>query len=283
MTVRRSWLNAAFAGLACTTAATAHAYQNPTRFGDTVEEGGGGGRYFTGGPGDGFTCSVCHTKGTPAHLNISGLPEGNYLPGQQYTIMIEWAQELTHVALNAEVTNESGVTLGELTFLKPEEIAAEDQCVGVAFPAALPMPVADGRTVVLAGECGATRARFHWTAPTGSASAAWFSGSLVVSDEDGSVAGDSVTDFSRVIASPTSSAGSAVSIASECAVSTPGGAGHAAAPVLGFGWLLALCGYALRRRQRAQKKLAFAPSVMKRSTSENDVAQNELTNAWASR
>lgn len=253
---RSRLLGAAFVGIACTPAATALAYQNPTRFGDAVEEGGGGGRYFTGGPGDGFTCSVCHTKGTPAHLNISGFPEGNYQPGQQYTIMIEWAPELMHVALNAEVTNESGATLGELSFLMPQEITAQDQCVGVAFPAALPMPVAGGRTVVLAGECGATRARFHWTAPTGSASAAFFSGSLVVSDEDGSVAGDSVTDFSKVIASPTNSAGSAVSIASECAVSVPGGARHAAAPVLA--WVLALCGCAARRRKRSRQQALAA-------------------------
>jgi hypothetical protein len=228
---------------ACLRPGITHAYQNPQRFGDAVEQGGGGGRYFTGAPGDGFTCSVCHTKGTPAHLNISGLPEYGYSPGQQYTIAIEWPKELTHVALNAEITTTSGLTLGDLTFLTPDEITTDDQCTGVGIPAAIPMPTEGGRTIVLAGECGATRARFHWTAPAVDGGGAWFSGSLVVSDEDGSVAGDSVTDFSRQIASPTVGAGSAVSISSDCAARAPG---RRARPWLGL--LLALALLALVRR-----------------------------------
>jgi hypothetical protein len=41
-----------------------HAFSDPARFGKYPEEegglGGGGGRFFTGSPADGYGCSVCH-------------------------------------------------------------------------------------------------------------------------------------------------------------------------------------------------------------------------------
>src|SRR5262245_23122316 len=41
----------------------ARAFSDPTIYGKYPSQklGGGGGRYFTGSPADGYSCSVCHT------------------------------------------------------------------------------------------------------------------------------------------------------------------------------------------------------------------------------
>jgi len=94
--------------------------------------GGGGGRYFTGSPADGFDCSVCHTspEGYSFPLRQKGLPLDGYVPGKVYEeITLSWPdvtmaeqQALSRglkpvTALMAEFVAEDGGNAGTLEFL----------------------------------------------------------------------------------------------------------------------------------------------------------------------
>src|SRR5207244_2345573 len=61
-------------GLASGPVRHARAFSDVEGFGKPVEQGGGGGRWFTGSATDGFTCGVCHRGGHSPDLNIFGLP-----------------------------------------------------------------------------------------------------------------------------------------------------------------------------------------------------------------
>ena len=49
----------------------------------TVEQGGGGGRFFTGSMVDNYTCEVCHrgAEAEPEGFEVTGWPEATYTPG----------------------------------------------------------------------------------------------------------------------------------------------------------------------------------------------------------
>lgn len=98
----------------------------------TAQLGGGGGRYFTGSPADGFDCSVCHTSNPPYSFPIEqkGLPIDGYVPGKPYTqITLSWPQATQKeqealstgkkplIALMAEFVSEDGGNAGKLEFL----------------------------------------------------------------------------------------------------------------------------------------------------------------------
>jgi hypothetical protein len=51
----------------------AHAYSELERFGEPAVDGGGGGRYFTGAPTDGYSCHVCTTTSRAAG-DVTGCP-----------------------------------------------------------------------------------------------------------------------------------------------------------------------------------------------------------------
>ncbi len=236
----RSWASrsAALAGLVLgSLCARAHAYQNPTRFADPPELGGGGGKFFTGSPADGYTCKVCHSEGKPTHLTIQGLPVSGYVPGTTYRITVDWIDDLKSVALNFEITDNQGHTAGTLAMPGIDELGPGDLCQ-IGFPDVQVMTtMADGRSIGVVGECGGHQATVDWTAPvaapTGSAadSEVWFTGSLVSADADGTVAGDNVTDFSRVIGPR----GQAAPLASQLAAGCSTAAGRRAP------WPWALC------------------------------------------
>ena len=90
--------------------------------------GGGGGRYFTGSPADGYGCSVCHTSKTPYSFPVVqyGVPMNGYVPGKAYQIRLTWPEATSQSAiatsigrspktgLNAELVAEDGGNAGRL-------------------------------------------------------------------------------------------------------------------------------------------------------------------------
>jgi hypothetical protein len=198
--------------LLCTLAAgRARAYQDPQRFAAPIDTGGGGGRFFTGSPADAYTCKVCHTLGKSIDLRIAGLPLTGYQPGRTYRMVVDWRDDLKSTGFEFEVTDGAGRALGQLSMPSKAELTEADLCQPstVGLPDLIVLPVeSSSRTVASAVSCGGHQATVDWTAPTAVpapvdgvpvGTVAHFNGSFVASDDDGTVAGDSVTDFQRVI------------------------------------------------------------------------------------
>jgi hypothetical protein len=232
----------------------AQAFQSPARFlDDPVEKGGGGQRFFTGSPADGYTCKVCHTPGEPVHVEIAGFPVDGYVPGRAYPIVLDWADDLKAVGLNAEFTDQSGVALGELTVPDVSQLTPNDLCsVGKQSGAGVfPMRM---RAVVVVGECGQHQTTFVWKAPSVPQSGpAWFSGSLVVSDGNGDVIGDRVTDFRRAlsVAGTVAPVTTSITQTSNCAVLARG---DGADSVMVSALALAAVWLASRRRRHSNAR-----------------------------
>jgi hypothetical protein len=87
---------AAVAVLACTALpATAHAYSTPDAYVELASQGGGGGRWFTGSPADGFGCSVCHSSAPGQRrfpLYVAGLPAAGYTLAGRQEIALSWPE-----------------------------------------------------------------------------------------------------------------------------------------------------------------------------------------------
>jgi hypothetical protein len=216
----------------------AHAYQNVGRFAVSPEEGGGGGRFFTGAPGDGYTCGVCHVAETSPHLAIDGLPIDGYVPGESYVVTIDWDDALPLVALNLTITDAAGKPFGTVAGLSPDQLTDADLCATTKTPDVVAASTAD-RNLVYVAACGGRQAAFQWTAPSSAAppprngaTDALFRGSLVASNADNAVTGDAVTDLSRVIgvkgpANPVAMKASAQCAALRRNTGAAAGAGHA--------------------------------------------------------
>jgi hypothetical protein len=72
----------------------ASAFSSPEAFSDDADNGGGGGRWFSGSPAEGFGCSTCHVQAATQRdfpLTVIGLPPA-YLPGGQYEITLTWPE-----------------------------------------------------------------------------------------------------------------------------------------------------------------------------------------------
>lgn len=250
----RAWsamLAALIASLLC---ARAHAYQDPMRFAAPIDSGGGGGRFFTGSPADAYTCKVCHTGGNPVHLQIAGLPIEGYTPGKAYRISVTWPPGLENVGADFEITDGAGRPFGVLMMPARDDLGMADQCMQSGLPDTFVLPVeASQRMVAAAVSCGGGRATVDWTAPMPGTDAeslrigpiAHFNGSLVSSDADGTVAGDNVTDFSRVINVAQQSAPLGRKVSADCS------AAHARDARAMPAWIVAAIALLLRRRARA--------------------------------
>jgi hypothetical protein len=181
--------------------ATAHAFSDTLTFGKVADEGGGGGRYFTGSPADGYTCKVCHLHGTAPTLNILGLPLSGWVPNKAYEITLDWPDQLEHVALAVEITDDVGIGIGTLRVPPMGELQDSEKCMGTPIGAGQVVPLIN-RTVVTMPDCGAHQLRFLWTAPDAERGTAHLSGSIVVTNADESSEGDGVLDFDRAMGSP---------------------------------------------------------------------------------
>ena len=75
----------------------AHAFSSSSRFAapvsglETGAWGGGGGRWFTGSPGDGYACAVCHGD-REGPFTVEGIPEV-FEPGMEYVFEIAWPED----------------------------------------------------------------------------------------------------------------------------------------------------------------------------------------------
>lgn len=223
--------------------ASALAFSDPTTFDKQPLAAGGGGRFFTGSPADGYTCKVCHTGGREPKLNITGLPLGGYRPGVRYEVVVSWPG-YDKVSLALELTDDKGKRAGEVQLPPDDEVLGPEFCEPEADGVlATTLTDLDERQVINLPECGAKRVRFLWTAPSTNAGAVWFSGSAVYSDAQSDTAHDGVTDFGRVMGSP----GGASSTSGQCSVDHVGvGTGHACMHALA----LVVVGAVIRRRQR---------------------------------
>ena len=223
--------------------APAHAYLDAASFEADPTTGGGGGRFFTGSPRDGYGCAVCHRGGTAPVPEILGLPADGIVPGTRYVIELRYADTLDQLSAIAEIATESGEPAGTLVPLSSAEITMDERCAD--GDPALELVVSGDRTLARIDPCGATRARFAWTAPD-TAAPLRLHLSSVNGDRSGTTLGDGASTVLRplsALGAPPSAAGT---LAQRCAAAP--GARSAALPLAS---LFALALFLARRAARA--------------------------------
>jgi hypothetical protein len=88
---------ALFAALLALTASAsvARAYSTPDAYSENPFSGGGGGRWFSGSPADGFGCSACHSSSPtqrPFPMYVTGLPLHGYALAESREIVLAWPE-----------------------------------------------------------------------------------------------------------------------------------------------------------------------------------------------
>lgn len=218
----------------------ARAFSDMERFVARVEEGGGGGRLFTGSPADGYACNVCHGGGPEPDVAVYGLPTEGYVPGQVYDIELVWDGAAGLHAMHVEIVNEvTGRAAGAVAQVDPATLDARGRCRSQQAEPADYALEAPGRQILGVQACGATSLRFRFAAPN--LPQIVFAGSVVLSNSDATANGDGVQNLGRVLRR----AGEPSPAESGCALRGAGRRG-------GGAWLalLLLLGAALRMRAR---------------------------------
>lgn len=201
--------------------ARAAAYAEPSSFGQSVMLGGGGEKFFTGSPAEGYTCQVCHAGATGSAISVLGFPVEGYLPGQTYPITIDWSDDLPAVGLNLEVTDAAGNRFGDLAAMDPAALSPDDLCSGGNGVSATEVfDLSNGRRVLTVAKCGQHQTTFQWRAPT-QPGQGWLSGSVVVANRKKDVLGDGVTNISRVFGVQGGPAPQAADFVGSCSVVRP--------------------------------------------------------------
>jgi len=174
----------------------ARAFSDPAVFAQPAFEGGGGGRYFTGSPRDGLSCSVCHSGAEAPHVEILGLPRV-LVAGQTRDVLIRWPAAAGSHALQLELMSRDGANAG-LELLEPDVLPAASHCDERldAEPAAFAVDVGE-RRVLGVSDCGASELRFRFTTPD--VQELFFSIGVVRSDGSGTSAGDGVFEWRKRI------------------------------------------------------------------------------------
>jgi hypothetical protein len=235
-------------------ASPAAAFGDPASFAAAVTDGGGGGKFFTGSRAEGYTCRVCHSAGTPPSLALSGLPVDGYVPGATYRIGIDWPDDLPSVGLNAEATDFDAVPFGQLMAADPMQLTPADLCSGTTAPSSGQTLVdALGRRVLLVAACGQAQTTLTWQAPN-TPERGLLSGSIVVSNRDASVGGDTVFDFSFPLSAQSDALPLVNRYLGGCAVHAPASSGVAPCAALLLGWFVL-------RRVRDRRRVARSCST----------------------
>jgi len=190
-------------------ASKVHAYSDASGFASKpLDDGGGGGRWFTGSPADGYTCAVCHSGASGPTLSVQGLPIDGYIPGAMYEVIVDWPDTLSRAGVSAEITDERGLGAGTIHLPEGATMDVREECAaefgqGILATQRNDVPVADpqlpSRAVLNVAACGAQRMRFLWVAPNPPMGTLWLSGAIVDSDGMADVNGDGVTNFARPI------------------------------------------------------------------------------------
>lgn len=190
-------------------ASQARAYSSFSDYIRPIQEGGGGGRLFSGTPADGFGCDVCHTGAKGAKLEVFGLPVDGYVPGLAYEITLRWPEDVPHVALMAELSDTRGQPSGTTALVPYANWQQGEQCENGA-PAADVCRAGstndgccrdiepDGAACALPGtrsvlwvlDCASRFARMIWTAPPATTGDVWFSAEMVTSNLQNDALGD---------------------------------------------------------------------------------------------
>jgi len=198
----------------------ARAFNEAEKFDLPAIDGGGGGRFFSGSVRDGYTCAVCHMGGAEPEVEITGLPESGYVPGEIYDIEVVLDDDAEVTAAVLELTDDVGARMGTM------ELATSPGRTETCPPAgeepergaAQRMDIADGRQVVAMDACGATRVRVSWRAPAEPRGMLWFHAAVVAGDASSDPTGDGVRVVTRVLPVQGGSATSA-QLASGCSAS----------------------------------------------------------------
>lgn len=185
------------------------AYSDASGFASNpLDDGGGGGRWFTGSPADGYTCAVCHSGAPGPVLSVQGLPIDGYIPGAMYEVTVDWPDTLLRAGASAEITDERGVGAGTVHLPEGGAMDVREECAaefgqGILATQRNDVPVANpqlpARVVLNVAACGAQRMRFLWVAPNPPMGTLWLSGAIVDSNGMADVNGDGVTNFARPI------------------------------------------------------------------------------------
>lgn len=212
--------------------ASAAAYSDPALFGQGVDKGGGGGRYFTGSRVDGYACSVCHRGGPPARFVVDGIPDAP-VAGQRYELTVHWADPDTPHALQLELLTPSGahpqVAITPAA-MQPPESRCESKADG--NPAVYATDVG-ARRIVGVEDCGASSVTVSFVA-TGEPIELAIGG--VVSDGSDSAEGDGTFELRQMIGEH---------------IVASGGGGACDTAGQG-GWLVGLAALTAARRRRAR-------------------------------
>lgn len=190
------------AGLAASS--SAHAFSDPGRFALPALEGGGGGRQFTGAPGDGFGCGVCHQGGQDPIVAIAwrnltndvpletALPR-TFVPGVTYNLTLSWPPDRGSHALQMELMDDLGHS-PLVTLTPPAEASPASRCDGVgSAPPAFYSHDLGFRRVVGVLDCGASEVSVSFTAP--STKTLTFALGVVLSNSAGNSQGDGVLEI----------------------------------------------------------------------------------------
>jgi hypothetical protein len=73
----------------------ARAFSSPDAYAASSAVGGGGGRWFSGSPADGFGCSVCHSAAPGQRtfpLYVAGLPFEGYQLASRHEVVLTWPE-----------------------------------------------------------------------------------------------------------------------------------------------------------------------------------------------
>jgi hypothetical protein len=175
------------------------AFSDPNQFATPALSGGGGGRYFTASPVDGYGCGVCHRGGAEPKVRVNGLPVNGFQPGVPYDIELTWENPAaaSH-ALQLELLGRDGRVPGQVVLPDQATVAASGRCRGLA---AGKVPTSErivgSRKILVMEACFAQSFRFRFT-PANVADLA-FSVSFVASNNLASVEGDGVFTLRRVL------------------------------------------------------------------------------------
>lgn len=185
-------------GLWLLTPSMAAAFSDPALFTESTLQGGGGGRFFTGSPVDGYSCAVCHQGGTTPRVNVIGLPVEGYDAGVTYQIEVRWSEPQVSHALTLEMVNLAGQGAGEVVLTPAERVGPLGRCEqspdGQVASYLLHTPT---RSIVGISDCGAGSLLFNFTAPGDDQIA--FAATIVRSDSSGTAEGDGVLELSKIL------------------------------------------------------------------------------------
>jgi hypothetical protein len=217
----------------------ARAFSEPRTYAADPKGGGGGNRWFTGSPAEGYGCSDCHSGGQAPRMQITGLPTTGYLPGGVYDVHVAWPEFAAHfqqlkdqaavppppgvappnppsMGLLAELVADNGLGAGTIDIADSSDAPPTERCAGGRFgtelfkvrPGFKTMKMVNSCQAAALGErcilairaCGPQELHFRWTAPPLPQGAIWFAAGMVGTDAfSGGPQGDGVTETTRVM------------------------------------------------------------------------------------